>query len=158
PVREVEVRVEVALHELRRIGLEVAPLDHVRETQSVRGIAALAGREEAGALAPRVADLRDRDGLADHMGVGREDDLGARGRLELRAGASSVGLRGVRHDFFPLRGASVVVPSLSRLVSASTRSKSLSKSRSCTMRYFSNSLSACCFASSALTLPASCKI
>src|SRR5690606_29226726 len=47
---------------------------------------------------------------------------------------------------FPLRGASVVVPSLSRLVSASTRSKSLSKSRSCTMRYFSNSLSACCFA------------
>src|SRR5690606_2057363 len=55
-------------------------------------------------------------------------------------------------------GASVVVPSLSRLVSASTRSKSLSKSRSCTMRYFSNSLSACCFASSALTLPASCKI
>ncbi|MBL8742052.1 MAG: hypothetical protein JNK04_13185, partial [Myxococcales bacterium] len=102
---------------------------HVRETQLVHGIAAFAGREETGARDPRVADLRDRDGLADHMGVGRQDDLGACGRLDLREGAS-VGYRGTRHDFFPLRGASFVVPPLRCLVSATTRSKSLSKSRS----------------------------
>src|SRR5690606_26018164 len=128
---------------------------HVRETQLVRGVSALAGCNEASARAPRVADLRDRDGLADHMGVGREDDFGARGRFEVHEGASVVGLNGPRHGFFPLPGVSVVGPSLSRVVSATTRSKSLSKSRSCTMRYFSNSVSACAWAISAVTLLAS---
>lgn len=51
------------------------------------------------------------------------------------------------HGLFPCSGRS-----------ASSRSKSDSNKRSCTMRYFSNSLSAWAFASSALTLPASMRI
>jgi len=51
----------------------------------------------------------------------------------------------------PLRGGRFAAPSPRRLVS---RSKSLSKRRSCTMRYFSNSLSAWARAISAVTLPA----
>lgn len=61
------------------------------------------------------------------------------------------------HDFFFLLDVAFVALLLSRLVSATRRSKSLSKSRSCTMRYFSNSLSAWARAISAVTFPASCK-
>ena len=51
------------------------------------------------------------------------------------------------HGLSPFCGSSVII-----------RSKSDSNNRSCTMRYFSNSLSAWVFANSAVTLPASCRI
>jgi hypothetical protein len=67
---------------------------HVRETQLVRDVATPAGREEARTREPQVSDLRDRDGLADDVGVRRQEHFGVRVRFELEEGARVVGLGG----------------------------------------------------------------